>query len=56
MRSGKSLAGDLREAVIRNAGRFVPEQRAFVQDYNRRLETVLRQRGMIVNAAGYGEL
>lgn len=45
----QSLDDDLREAVIRNARRFVPEQRAFVRAANVRLEQDLRARGMIFN-------
>jgi TRAP-type transport system periplasmic protein len=43
------LPEDLRDAVIRNTKLVVPEQRAFVQSCNRRLEQKLRDRGMIVN-------
>jgi TRAP-type C4-dicarboxylate transport system substrate-binding protein len=45
----QSLDDDLREAVIRNARRFVPEQRAFVRAANVRLEQDLRARGMMFN-------
>lgn len=45
----QSLDEDLREAVIRNARRFVPEQRAFVRAGNVRLEQTLRERGMVFN-------
>jgi TRAP-type C4-dicarboxylate transport system substrate-binding protein len=45
----QSLSEDLREAVIRNTRRFVPEQRAFVRAANARYEQILRERGMIFN-------
>ncbi len=45
----QSLDDDLREAVIRNARRFVPEQRAFVRAANTRLEQGLAERGMVFN-------
>ena len=45
----QSLGDDLREAVIRNARRFVPQQRAFVRTANARFERDLRARGMVFN-------
>jgi tripartite ATP-independent transporter DctP family solute receptor len=45
----QSLDEDLREAVIRNARRFVPQQRAFVRTENARFERDLRARGMVFN-------
>jgi tripartite ATP-independent transporter DctP family solute receptor len=45
----KSLDDDLRDAVIRNARRFVPQQRAFVRTANARFERDLRARGMVFN-------
>jgi TRAP-type C4-dicarboxylate transport system substrate-binding protein len=45
----QGLNEDLREAVIRNARRFVPQQRAFVRTENARFEQALRERGMVFN-------
>jgi TRAP-type C4-dicarboxylate transport system substrate-binding protein len=45
----QSLPEDLREAVIRNTRRFVPEQRAFVRAANANYEQILRERGMVFN-------
>ncbi len=46
----QSLPEDLRDAVLSNTRLFVPEQRAFVQGWNRQLEAKFRSR-MIVNVA-----
>lgn len=43
----QSLSDNLREAVIRNARRFVPEQRAFVRAANDDYERSLRDRGLV---------
>ena len=38
---------DIRDSIVRNTKRFVPEQRAFVQTINAGVESKLRDRGMI---------
>jgi TRAP-type transport system periplasmic protein len=41
------LPKDIRDSIVGNTKRFVPEQRAFVQTINARVESGLRDRGMI---------
>jgi TRAP-type transport system periplasmic protein len=41
------LPKDIRDSIVRNTKRFVPEQRAFVQTINAGVESRLRDRGMI---------
>jgi TRAP-type transport system periplasmic protein len=45
------LPEDVQGAVIRNARKYVPQQRAFVQAINAGAEARLKARGMIVNRA-----
>ena len=42
------LPEDIQETVIRNAKKFVPKQRAYVQAINAAAEAKLKDRGMIV--------
>jgi TRAP-type transport system periplasmic protein len=45
------LPEDIQSAVIRNARKYVPQQRTFVQAINAGAEARLKARGMIVNKA-----
>lgn len=46
----QALPEDLRDVVIRNTQRFVPEQRAYVRTGDDGLNLVLRERGMVFHA------